>query len=176
MVRRKPAKGKAFACGNAPLALTRRCRILGGPATIPATAMGFPMRMRLPLILAAGLMAAPLAVPLPVPAQAARTEAVTQGLRLVMVDLKGCGFCAAFKREVLPGYATRAEGRAAPLSVIEIDGPWPDGIVLDGRPRVTPTFILLRGGIEQSRIEGYAGPDSFWPGLRDMLANVEARP
>lgn len=137
------------------------------------------MRNSLSFALAAGLLAMPLALPLPAPAAqpAVRQDAaITQGLRLVMVDLKGCGFCAAFKREVLPVYDSRREGRAAPLSVVAIDGPWPDGIALAGRPRVTPTFILLRDGMEQARIEGYAGADSFWPGLRRLLAQVETQP
>lgn len=137
------------------------------------------MRKSLPFVLVAGLLAAPLALPLPAPAAQPSLQqggAITQGLRLVMVDLKGCGFCAAFKREVLPVYDGTREGQAAPLSIVEIDGPWPDGIALAGRPRVTPTFILLRDGMEQARIEGYAGADSFWPGLRRMLANAEAQP
>ena len=136
------------------------------------------MRRPLPLVLAAGLMAVPLAAAGPVlPAHAAQAQPVSHGLRLVMVDLKGCGFCAAFRREVMSGYADRPEGRAAPLAVVQIDGPWPDGIALAGRPRVTPTFILLRDGIEQARIEGYAGPDRFWPDLRAMLATAtEALP
>lgn len=136
------------------------------------------MRCPLPPVLVAGLLAVSLATAGPVPpALAAQTEAVSHGLRLVMVDLKGCGFCAAFRREVLPGYASRPEGRAAPLAELQIDGPWPDGIALAGRPRVTPTFILLHDGIEQARVEGYAGPDRFWPEFRAMLATAtEALP
>lgn len=134
------------------------------------------MRARLPLAVAAGLLAVPPVAMMPAPALAAQVQPVAQGVRLVMVDLKGCGFCAAFKREVLPGYDASREGHAAPLAIVAIDGPWPDGIALAGRPRVTPTFILLRDGIEQARIEGYAGAATFWPDLRAMLANVEAGP
>lgn len=118
------------------------------------------MRLRLPLALVAGLMAA-----LPVAA-----APVAQGQRLVMVDLEGCAFCAAFRREVMPGYAATPEGRAAPLAVVPFDGPWPDGIALAGRPRVTPTFILLRDGVEQARIEGYADARAFRARLRAVLA------
>lgn len=132
------------------------------------------MRHSLPIVLATLLVAT---TPLPLPSQAqAVTQGVTQGVRLVMVDLKGCGFCAAFKREVLPTYAASREGHAAPLSIVQIDGPWPDGIALAGRPRVTPTFILLRAGIEQARIEGYASPATFWPGLRGMLNDAGSPP
>ena len=135
------------------------------------------MPRRSSLALAAGLLAVSLASPGLVvaasapaaPAGATQAAPIHHGLRLVMVDLKGCTFCAAFRREVMPAYSARPEGRRAPLAIVPIDGPWPDGIALAARPRVTPTFILLRNGVEQARIEGYASPDSFWPALRSML-------
>lgn len=92
-----------------------------------------------------------------------------RGLALLMVDRPGCVWCLAFRREILPGYAANPEGRAAPLSVLDIDGPWPDGLALDRRPYLTPSFILLRDRREVARIEGYPGKRHFWPLLRDML-------
>ena len=45
------------------------------------------------------------------------------------------------------------------------------GEVLVERPaRVTRTFILLREGREVAGLEGYPGPDFFWPLLGEMLA------
>lgn len=102
-------------------------------------------------------------------AAAPATALPARGLALLMVDRPGCVWCLAFRREILPGYAARPEGRAAPLSVIAIDGPWPDGLALDRRPYLTPSFILLRDRREVARIEGYPGKRHFWPLLRDML-------
>lgn len=92
------------------------------------------------------------------------------GMRLLMVQKRGCIYCAAWDREIAPGYATSGPGRRAPLMRVEIDGPWPDGLALASRPFVTPTFILLRGGVEIGRIQGYAGPEWFFADLDRLLA------
>lgn len=90
-------------------------------------------------------------------------------LRLLMVQKRGCAFCAAWDREIAPGYAASAEGRSAPLLRVDIDGPWPDGLALASRPFATPTFVLLQEGIEIGRIQGYPGAARFHPQLAAML-------
>ncbi|MFT4014632.1 MAG: SoxS protein [Paracoccus sp. (in: a-proteobacteria)] len=90
-------------------------------------------------------------------------------LRLMMVRRKGCVYCAEWDREIGPIYARQAEGRAAPLFMVDVDGPYPDGLALDRMPWLTPSFILLRDGIEIARFEGYPGAGKFFPLLRDML-------
>ena len=81
-----------------------------------------------------------------------------------------CPFCAAFRREVLPGYASHPLGRAAPLTAVPIDGPWPDGLALARAPQASPTFILLENRMEIGRFEGYDDPETFWRALGDLLA------
>ncbi len=93
-------------------------------------------------------------------------------VRLLMVEAKGCIYCAAWNREIGPGYPKSAEGKAAPLLVTDIDGPWPDGVVLDRRPTITPTFILLQNGDEVARLEGYPGDQFFYPLIDDMLSKA----
>ncbi|HRO14594.1 MAG TPA: SoxS protein [Paracoccus sp. (in: a-proteobacteria)] len=102
-------------------------------------------------------------------AQAPEMAPARDGLQLIMVDHEGCSWCRAWKREILPGYHSRAEGRAAPLTIVQIDGPWPDGVALARAPFITPTFILLRDRKEVARIEGYAGKQHFWPLMSDLL-------
>lgn len=92
------------------------------------------------------------------------------GLRLLMVRRRGCVYCAQWDREIAPVYAAHAEGRAAPLLQVDRDGPFPDGLALARRPWLTPSFILLRDGVEVTRFEGYPGAERFFPVLRDMLA------
>lgn len=112
---------------------------------------------------------------LPAPALAADPVAVTapdwvaQPVRLMMVEQAGCIYCAKWDAEIGPGYDKSAEGRAAPLMRVNINGPWPDGIVLDSRPVITPTFILLERGVELARVEGYVGNNYFYPVLADMI-------
>lgn len=112
------------------------------------------------LAAAAPAVAAPLRGPAAVPG----------GLALLLVESPGCPFCAAFRREVLPGYAARAEGRAAPVVPVPLEGPWPDGLVLAGAPYATPTFILLRDRVEVGRFQGYESPSWFWRELGALLA------
>lgn len=100
---------------------------------------------------------------------AAQVAPVAQGVRLLMVVRAGCIYCERWQAEVGPGYATSVEGRAAPLAEVDIGGPWPDGIALASRPYITPTFILLRDGQEQARIEGYPGVTHFAPALREIM-------
>lgn len=92
--------------------------------------------------------------------------------RLMMVEARGCRNCAAWRREIGPAYGRSREGSAAPLLVVDIDGPWPDGLVLGRRPAVTPTFVLLRRGSELARLEGYPGNLRFYPLLSNMLAGA----
>lgn len=95
-----------------------------------------------------------------------------KGKALLMVETPRCPFCAAFRREVLPGYAAHPEGRAAPLTPVPLDGPWPDGIVLASAPYASPTFILLKDRFEVGRFEGYDSPETFWDALRGLLAQA----
>ena len=83
-------------------------------------------------------------------------------LRLLMVEKKGCIYCAAWDREIGPVYARHPEGRAAPLMMVDVDGPYPDGLALDRKPWLTPSFILLRDGLEVTRFEGYPGAERFY--------------
>lgn len=103
-------------------------------------------------------------------AQAATSQqAVEKGVKLLMVERRGCIHCAAFRRDIAPGYGASVQGRQAPLVAIDIDGPWPDGLALGTAPYLTPTFILLRDGVEVSRILGYPGADRFYPMLSQIM-------
>lgn len=95
-----------------------------------------------------------------------------QPLRLMMVEQAGCIYCAKWDAEISAGFDNSSEGRTAPLMRVDIDGPWPDGIVLDSRPAITPTFILLDGGVEMGRIEGYVGENYFYPVLAEMMQDA----
>ena len=60
----------------------------------------------------------------------------------------------------LPTVDTALPGRSIPLPTAEthfingrpLKGPYPDGLALDRRPWLTPSFILLRGGQEVARV------------------------
>jgi len=108
-------------------------------------------------------------------AAAGRAEtAVSDGaLELVMVEQAGCAWCARWNREIGPVYPKTDEGQAAPLRRIDLRAPVPEDLMLDGRVIFTPTFILVRGGVEIDRLEGYPGEDFFWPILAAMLERAQ---
>ena len=114
------------------------------------------------------------AVPVGSAARAPADGIAPRGLALVMVDRAGCSFCDAWRREILPGYGAHAIGRALPLAVVPIDGPWPDGLGLDRAPQITPSFLILRDRVEIARLEGYPGARHFWAALDDLI--LAARP
>lgn len=90
-------------------------------------------------------------------------------MRLVMVEQPGCVYCRAWDTEVSGIYPLTREGKVAPLTRVQLHAPLPDGMQF-GRPAVfTPTFVLLRNGVEVGRIEGYPGEDFFWGLLGQMM-------
>ena len=72
--------------------------------------------------------------------------------------------------------ATSAAGRTAPLFEVDVDGPFPNGLALDRRPRITPSFILLDRGVEVGRVEGYVGQRYFYPVLQEMMQRAGIDP
>jgi hypothetical protein len=92
--------------------------------------------------------------------------------RLMMVEQAGCSYCAAWHADVGPEYAKTAEGLAAPLMPQDLRAALPEGVTLASPPVFTPTFVLLRDGVETGRIEGYPGEDFFWPLLADLIAKA----
>lgn len=92
-----------------------------------------------------------------------------QVTQLLVAYDNSCGEFSRWQSEVAPFYASRPEGHAAPLIPVSIDGRWPDGLVIGPRPRLSPTFILLRDGHEIDRTEGYSNPPDFYARLDQML-------
>lgn len=87
---------------------------------------------------------------------------------LVMVERHGCHWCERWNAEIGPAYPKTEEGARAPLRRVEIHE-LPDDIAFASRPVFTPTFVLVEGGQELGRIEGYAGDEFFWFLLTQLL-------
>lgn len=109
------------------------------------------------------------------PAGAASAQAL-DGWRLMMVTARGCVYCDRWQAQIGPGHAASASGRAAPLFEVDVDGPFPDGLALARRPRITPSFILLSDRVERGRVEGYVGQDHFYPVLHRMMQQAGLTP
>ena len=91
---------------------------------------------------------------------------------LLMAEEQGCMWCAKWNREIAHIYPKTPEGKAAPLQRYDVHGPAPEVTFLR-RVHFTPTFILVRDGVELDRIEGYPGEDFFWSLLGQMLKRAE---
>lgn len=87
---------------------------------------------------------------------------------LVMVQQPGCYYCQRWNAEVAPAYPNTEEGRFAPLRRVELRA-LPADIVLTRRVSYTPTFLVVEGGREIIRLEGYPGAHFFWPLLDELL-------
>jgi len=108
----------------------------------------------------AALLAAVLALPV---------AALASDVRLIMVEQPGCAYCAAWDDEIAPAYPNTEEGEFAPLERADLHMGPPDGVSYDRKVNFTPTFILVEGGEEIGRLEGYPGQDFFWPLFTRLL-------
>ncbi|WP_299756450.1 hypothetical protein [uncultured Boseongicola sp.] len=101
-------------------------------------------------------------------ATAATAESV-----LVMIEERGCVWCARWNAEIAPIYPKTSEGEAAPLRRLDINQTMPAELSFKGKLHFTPTFVLMVDGKEISRLEGYPGEDFFWGLLGQMLKTAE---
>lgn len=88
-------------------------------------------------------------------------------VRLLMAEEQGCIYCARWNAEIAQIYPKTPEGQAAPLERYDLHAEEAPA-ELAVKVRFTPTFILVKDGVETGRIEGYPGEDFFW-GLLGML-------
>lgn len=87
---------------------------------------------------------------------------------LVMVEQTGCEWCARWNAEIAPAYPKTTEGKFAPLRRVDLRA-MPDDLDIARRVSFTPTFLIVEDGREIGRLEGYPGPDFFWPVLDNLL-------
>lgn len=96
-------------------------------------------------------------------------------LELVMIEERGCYWCAQWNEEIAAIYPKSAEGQMAPLRRLDISEAGSADLAFESRPRYTPTFVLVSDGVEVSRIEGYPGEDFFWGLLGQMIDQAETQ-
>ena len=87
---------------------------------------------------------------------------------LVMFRRDGCSWCAKWDREIGPIYPKTEFNLRAPLRQVDLDRDRGPSFV-HAPVRYTPTFVLVEGGKEVGRIEGYPGDEFFWVRLENLL-------
>ena len=90
-----------------------------------------------------------------------------------LVEFDGCLWCEQWKRDVGSYYAETAEGKAAPLRVVDLFDKRPAHLRAIRPVRATPTFVLVEDGRELGRITGYTDAKAFWTDFSEMLDAAE---
>ncbi len=99
-------------------------------------------------------------------------HAPAQAAELIMFESASCTWCETWDREIAPTYPKTTEARIAPLRRVDIDDQRPADL-LELRPVIyTPTFVLMHGGKEIGRIQGYPGEDFFWALLDELIGKL----
>ncbi|ACS40333.1 MULTISPECIES: regulatory protein SoxS [Methylobacteriaceae] len=102
--------------------------------------------------------------------------ATAEAAELLMFERRGCPWCREWERVIGPIYPKSDVGRRAPLRRVDLDAGLPPGLTLRRPIRYTPTFVLVEGGRELDRIEGYPGEDFFWGRAERLLGRLPALP
>lgn len=93
---------------------------------------------------------------------------LAQATELVMVEQRGCEWCARWNAEIAPAYPKTSEGAYAPLRRVDLRA-MPEDLKVQRRVTFTPTFLVVQDGREIARLEGYPGEQFFWPVLNKLL-------
>jgi len=82
--------------------------------------------------------------------------------QLVMITSSHCPWCEAFEDDVGKGYDRTEEALIYPLRRHDFYQEMPNDLVHLTPATMTPTFIVMRDGMEVGRIVGYPGAELFW--------------
>lgn len=102
--------------------------------------------------------------------------AISFAAELVYVNERGCPYCRAWEAKVGILYDRTPEAARAPLVKVERGSDDLAKLPIARPIRYTPTFILMDGGREIGRIEGYPGEDFFWGLLGKLLEKLPPAP
>lgn len=117
-------------------------------------------------------LALALSALVPAPAMGGPERKASSAVVLVMVEDRGCQYCARWESEVGLSYIKSAEGKFAHL--VRRNRKHPQVVALSNII-YSPTFVLLADGRELGRIVGYQGADLFWIELAPLVAKAGFR-
>lgn len=101
--------------------------------------------------------------------------AAATAAELLVVEAPRCGPCLLFDREIGALYPKTEEGRLAPLRRVAFGFPAPEPHAFVGQAKVAPTFVLVEGGREIGRFEGYSNDELFWLSLAALMQKLPGR-
>lgn len=121
---------------------------------------------------AGSLRAAPLVIRIAAVLCWLLAPAAAAAAELLMFEDPGCGYCRRWHAEIGPGYLKSVEGLRAPLRRVDLRFGSPQGVQLNRRITITPTFVLVEDGREVGRVVGYVGADFFYEVLDEVLGRL----
>jgi hypothetical protein len=93
--------------------------------------------------------------------------------RLILLERRDCPWCRLWLRDVGERAWNASDlGRRAPLRRVDVAAGLPEDLQFLSDWRLTPTFVLVKGGREIGRILGYAGADFFWQQAEALLSRL----
>ena len=90
--------------------------------------------------------------------------------QLVMITSSHCPWCEAFEDDIGKGYDRTEEALIYPLRRHDFYQEMPNDLVHLTPATMTPTFIVMRDGMEVGRIIGYPGAELFWWRISEFTA------
>jgi thioredoxin-related protein len=90
--------------------------------------------------------------------------------QLVMITSSHCPWCEAFEDDVGKSYDLTEEALIYPLRRHDFYKAMPDDLAHLTPATMTPTFIVVRNGVEVGRIIGYPGAELFWWRISEFTA------
>ncbi|MEG9862813.1 MAG: thioredoxin family protein [Parvularculales bacterium] len=99
----------------------------------------------------------------------AASSDVPSSTRMIMVTSAHCPWCHAFEEEVGQFYDRTPESKVYPILRVDITDQLPAEFADLDPSYYTPTFIFVRDGEEQGRIEGYPGQELWWWRIGEFL-------
>ena len=100
------------------------------------------------------------------------TSWAAHSAELIMMEQDACPWCERWHEEIGTIYNKTAEGKIAPLRVLNIHEKWPDDLKEIRVERFTPTFVLVEDGKEIDRLRGYTGDEFFWFLIGEMIKKL----
>lgn len=105
------------------------------------------------------------------PVRAGASPALSAAELIVFEDTS-CGPCILFEREVAAIYLNTAEGRRAPMRKQLLGAELPESLAFVAPVSIAPTFVLIDGGREIGRFQGYSGQELFWMSLAYLMQKL----
>ena len=94
---------------------------------------------------------------------------------LVIFESTACEWCETWNKEIGGIYHNTVEAQSAPLRRVDVDDGRPDDLAHINGIVYTPTFVMMKDGIEVGRIIGYPGEDFFWQLLNELIVKAKAQ-